>query len=55
MEKSLLIKILRNERDSAAAQEWLPFIVNEFVYHVVNNNIPLFRFVSPQAKKLSVM
>lgn len=27
--------------------------MNELVYHIVNKNINLFRFVSPQAKKLT--
>ena len=47
MEKSLLIKILKNERDASETQEWLPYIANEFIYHIINNNMNIFKFVSP--------
>jgi len=29
-------------------QEWLPYIVNEFVYHIVNNSLNVFKFISPK-------
>ena len=37
MPKSIFVKILKGERDVVSNQEWLPYIVNEFVYHIINN------------------
>jgi hypothetical protein len=37
MPKSIFVKILKGERDVTTNQEWLPYIVNEFVYHIINN------------------
>ena len=31
----------------------MPFIANELVYYIFNNSINLFKFVNPQAKKLT--
>ena len=37
----------------STAQEWLPYIVNEFVYHLINNQLNIFKFVNPSARVLS--
>jgi hypothetical protein len=53
MEKITLIRILKNEREiTSGNQEWLPYIVNEFVYHIVNNNLNVFKFISPKIQVL---
>ncbi len=54
IEKSLFIRILKGERDSVSNQEWLPYIVNEFIYHIINNQLNIFKFVNPTAKRLTV-
>jgi hypothetical protein len=51
--KSIFVKILKGERDVSTNQEWLPYIVNEFVYHIINNQLNIFKFVNPQARVLS--
>lgn len=54
MEKAQLMKLLKNEREQVA-QEWLPFIANEFLYHIINNGINIYKVgLNPSAKKLTV-
>lgn len=36
-----------------AKEEWVPYIVNELVYYIVNNNIDLSKFVNLQAIKVT--
>lgn len=48
------MKLLKNEREQVP-QEWLPFIANEFLYHIINNGINLYKVgLNPASKKLTV-
>ena len=54
IEKAQLMKLLKNEREQVS-QEWLPFIANEFLYHIINNGINLYKAgLNPASKKLTV-
>lgn len=54
IEKTHFIRILKGERDSVSNQEWLPYIVNEFIYHIINNQLNIFKYVNPTAKRLTM-
>lgn len=53
MEKSLFKRAIKGDYDNLEADQ-LPFIVNEFIYYICNNNIDIFRHVNPLAKKLTI-
>jgi hypothetical protein len=47
IEKNRLIRILKNEREFVRvnAQAAQPFIVSEFINHIVNNKVNIFTFI----------
>jgi len=56
IEKNRLIRILKNEREfvkvnAVAAQ---PFIVSEFINHIVNNKVNLFSFITAKSQSLII-
>ncbi len=57
IDKNRLIRILKNEREfvkAAAGQVSLPFIVSEFINHIVNNKVNLFNFITAKSQSLIV-
>lgn len=55
IDRVTLVRILKGERENhQTQQDWLPFIVNELVYHIVNNSISIYKFVTPGSKQLSL-
>ena len=51
-----LIRVLKNERRFVRAnvQQVAPYIVSEFVNHILNNKIDLFKIVTARSKTLKV-
>ena len=54
--KNRLIRILKNEREfvRANAQSAQPFIVSEFINHIVNNKVNLFNFITAKSQSLII-
>lgn len=56
IDKNRLIRILKNEREFVRvnAQVQLPFIVSEFINHIVNNKVNLFSFITAKSQTLII-
>ncbi|TNV88020.1 hypothetical protein FGO68_gene1522 [Halteria grandinella] len=54
IDKNTLIRILKGERDAAQQQDYLPFIANELIYHIINNGLNIYKFVTPGSKQLTI-
>ena len=56
IDKNRLIRILKNEREfvRANAQSAQPFIVSEFINHIVNNKVNLFNFITAKSQSLII-
>lgn len=56
IEKNRLIRILKNEREFVRvnAQAAQPFIVSEFINHIVNNKVNIFTFIRAKSQSLII-
>jgi hypothetical protein len=53
IERTTLVRILKGEKDPSQ-QDWIPFIANELVYHIHNNSLNIYKFVTPGSKQLTL-
>lgn len=55
VERGVLTRALKGESAiSSANSESMPYIVTELTYFICNNNVDIFKYFNPEAKKLSL-